>query len=122
YDLFTFRAPDGGTELTAAFAIPRNALTQTAGGFPARLSVILYDSATGRTTRRDTVALLGAGSERNADGYLRAHLTFPVEPAQRVAHTVVVRDTANVAGSVQRGGSELRSYAGDGLRISDVVL
>lgn len=122
YDLFTLRSAEGRTELTAAFAVPRAALTETSGGFLARISVILLDTLTGTTARRDTIALLRASSERNGDAYLRTHFAFTVDPSETIVHRVVVRDTAGAAGTVLRGTSDLRSYAGGDLRISDVVL
>jgi hypothetical protein len=102
--------------------VPRAALAEGGSGYPAQLSVILVDTLAGTTTRRDTVLLLDRASERYGDGYLRTHITFPVDPSGEVVHRVVVRDTAGEAGSAVRGTTVLRSYAGEGLRISDLVI
>lgn len=126
YDLFTFRSPQGRTELTASFAIPGAALAavEQGGGYvyPLRISVILIDTLQGSVSRTDTVLRLPSARMLQGGEYLRTHLTMPVAPSGNTVHRVVVENPLIDAGNLYGGGSRLRDYGGAGVKVSDIVL
>ncbi len=125
FDLFTFRAPFGRTDLTAAFAVPAQAAAAIEEGdrfaYPLEISVILLDTLSDGVTRRDTLARVVPGAA-DPTGHLRAYVTMPVSPSDDNVYRVVVRSPAIGAGAVYAGSARLKDYTGLGLQISDLVL
>ncbi len=126
FDVFTFRAPFGRTDLTAAFAIPAEGAAaleeQGRRVYPVALSIILQDTLTDDVTRRDTLVRIATAQPLHAGDFLRAHVTLPVLPSDNTVYRVVARSPVVDAGSVFTGTTRLKDYTGAGLQVSDLVL
>jgi len=126
YDLVTFRAPFGRTDLTALFAVPAQDLgAQEAAAtfvYPVNISVILMDTLTDAVIRRDTMQRVTTPAPLRAGEFLRLHVTLPVTPSEHTVYRVVAASPAIGSGSVETGARTLRDYSGLELQISDLVL
>jgi GWxTD domain-containing protein len=126
YDLFTFRAPFGRTDLTAAFAIPAEGVAgveeQNQLVYPVGLSVILVDTLIDEVTRKDTVLRVARTSPLRSGDFLRVHVTLPVVPSEHTVYRVVARSPVIGTGSVYAGSTRLRDYSSVELQVSDLVL
>lgn len=126
YDLFTFRAPYGRTDLTAAFAARAADLAAIEEGdhvlYPIGISVILMDTLTDEVTRKDTTIEIRPDHTLGPDEFVRAYATLPVVPSEHTVYRVVARSTPIGAGTLEAGATRLKDYTGSGLQISDLVL
>jgi hypothetical protein len=126
FDIFSFRTPFGRTDLTAAFAIPAEAVAATsvddAYVYPLEISVILYDTLQGTVTRRDTTQRIRTDRLLGAGEFLRPHVVQPVIASEHTVYRVVVRNPLVDGGTIYAGGTRIRDLGGQGLLISDLVL
>jgi GWxTD domain-containing protein len=126
YDLFTFRAPFGRTDLTAAFAAPAEGVAALEVDdrfvYPMSVSVILMDTLTDEVMRTDTVLRIRPERIIGPGDFVRGYVTMPVVPSEHTVYRMVVRNTPIDAGAVYAGDIALRDYTGLGIQISDLVL
>lgn len=126
YDLFTFRAPFGRTDLTAAFAAPAEATAaverQGRLVYPVNVSVILMDTLTDEVLRRDTTLRIVPEAPLTAGEFVRGFVTMPVVPSEHIVYRIVLRSMPISAGAVYSGGTRLKDYTGLELQLSDLVL
>lgn len=118
HDVFTFRTPEGRTDLTAVFAVPAG-MVGLATSPSLRVSVIAVDTLLNLVTRRDTTL---AAQRSGRDMYVRTHLTMAALPSDNTVYRLVVEDTASGRGGIARGGTDVRDYSTSGMMISDIVL
>ncbi len=126
YDLFAFRSPFARTDLTAAVAIPTDALSPLGDPedpeYTVRLAVILLDTLQGTVARLDTIARVRPGRALAAGDFVRTHVSLPVIPSEHTVHRVVVTDATTGAGSLAAGTTRIRDLIMPGLGVSDLVL
>jgi hypothetical protein len=126
YDLFTFRAPFGRTDLTAAFAAPTEGVAALEFDdrlvYPMAVSIILMDTLTDEVVRTDTILRIRPDRIIGPGEFVRGYVTMPVVPSEHTVYRMVVRNTPIDAGSVHAGDITLRDYTGLQLQISDLVL
>jgi hypothetical protein len=126
HDVFSFRTPEGRTELTAALAIPARELTPLSGSggteYQRRTSVIVVDTLLGSVTRRDTAQTVRVGRMLGDADYVRTHLSMPVVPTDDGVYRIVVEDVASGHGTQLRGPARIRELGAQQLLVSDVVL
>ena len=126
HDIFSFRTPEGRTEVTAGFAIPARDLTAAASvngtEYAVRLSLIMVDTLIDVVTRADTLQRITLPRAIAADGFLRTHLTLPVLPSEHVSYRLVVEDAGSGRGRMEPGTRAVRDFLRAGPLISDIVL
>jgi hypothetical protein len=126
FDIFSFRTPFGRTDLTAAFAIPAEAVAanrvESGHVYPIALSVILYDTVQGTVTRQDTVHRIRTDRLLGTGEFLRPHVVQPVISSEHTVYRVVVRNPLVGAGTIYAGDTRIRDLGGQNLLISDLVL
>jgi len=126
FDLFSFRTPFGRTDLTAAFAVPADAIAAAEQGdawvYPLEISVILLDTLQGTVTRRDTLREMVTARLLGSGEFLRPHVVVPVVASEHTVFRVVVRSPIVGTGSVYAGATRIRELGGPGLLVSDLVL
>jgi GWxTD domain-containing protein len=126
YNLYTFRGTAGRTLVTAALAIPGDALTpvpeQSAVRYAVSLSLILADTSAQRVLRVDTTLAITSRRLR-PDESLRAPLELLVAPAGSMTHRLVALDAAAPKrGRFSGSPLDVPDYSGTKLMISDLVL
>lgn len=128
YDLFTLRGADGLTEVTAAIAVPADALEprREAGRnvYALRLTLTLFDPGTGTAASADTLLQFGSSEPVRAGAYVRSHLRLDVQPNPNARYRLtVVNPNAESTGRSYAGRFSVPDYGNpDQLMISDVVL
>ena len=128
YDIYSFRGPEGRTELTAALAIPGEMMTPVSAPegaiYALSVSFIVIDTLHQRVSRTDTTFHFRADRFLGAGEYLRTHLRVAAPPSAATVHRLVVVGNAAEPeqGQVYGGESPVPSYAGDSLMISSIVL
>lgn len=126
YDIFTFRAPFGRTDLTAAFAVPAEGVAAVETGdrlvYPLAVSVILMDTLTDEVMRTDTVLRVRPERIIGPGEFVRGYVTLPVVPSEHIVYRMVVRSTPIGAGAVYAGDTDLKDYTGLELQVSDLIL
>jgi broad specificity phosphatase PhoE len=127
YDTYGFRAPDGGTDLVVALAVPGEELRPEAAPagvvYPLELDVLVLDTLTGAMYRADTLRTFHAPAPLGNEENLRAIVQLGGLPAGSYVHRVVLRSRGSEpAGAMYGGPIEVHDFTGDTLMISDVVL
>ncbi len=127
YDLYSFKGEDGVTELTVAAAVPATSVSAQQLGlqyiYNLKASLILIDTASGVVSRRDTTYFLKSTRLLGENEHLRVHLDLSARASKSLVHRVVLRDLVTPGrGQLYGGDAEIRSFQGNGLMLSDVVL
>ena len=123
FDFFMFRGPDGMTEVVTPVVVPVEAgIRQTIDvrvTFADRGGGVVRRESTSSTTRTDVQqSIVSAG-----EGWGVAYAGTLVQPADSATFRIIVRDAANAQrGGMWGGGMRIRSFAGTGLRMSDIVV
>lgn len=133
YDVHTFRGNDDRSDVMAAVAVPAELLTAQAnenGGVRYSLDVtfVVMDTVTGPAASRDiarvdTVRHLVAPAELSPGDYLRTYVEIDAVPSGASVLRIGLRDAARPStGQIYGEPREIRSYVGDALNVSDLVL
>jgi hypothetical protein len=119
FDLYTFRAAGGSTELVAGIGVP---LTGGVGSdAPLDFSLALADTARYTAFRANRSATTPA-TAATAGALLRVQLAVRARPSPGAAYRVGVQQPGAGAGVTYGGTVSLPDYGGSELQLSDVVL
>lgn len=127
YDLINLKGAKGKTDVTAAVAVPGSSLQpqQVQGDYvySVELSLILVDTTAHTIARNDTAISVRSRRILGDGEYVRLTSAVTAAPSSSVVHRVVVKDLARPGrGQLYGGDLKVRSFAGQALSISDVVL
>lgn len=125
--LYTFRGPDGNTDVIAAVLVPGDGFTPMnadAGvAYAVRLSLILMDPPHERVFRTDTVMAYGSDAPIATGRYLRTFAIAHTSPMDTMDFRLAVRnDEESSEGRVQSGRIPVPDYSGDAVSVSDLVI
>lgn len=127
FDLYTFRATEGRTNVLAAVAVPRDKLNLTDvaanSAYRIDLSLILVDTLSRKVIREDD-SLWVRSPRAIADGdMLRLHVEVAVPPSRTTIQRLIVSDPTEAGvGQLYGGPFPVPDYTGSKLMLSDVVL
>lgn len=127
FDLYTFRAPEGRTNVVAAVAVPVERLQKSDVAFnPAYrvdLSLILVDTATRKVIRQDDSVAIAATRAFKNDDLFRMHVEVAVPPSSTTLQRVIVSDPSEPGvGQLYGGPFPIPDYSVQKLMLSDIVL
>jgi hypothetical protein len=120
YDLLAFRGADG-TELTAALALPAEAILDNAR-FALRFNASIQWQTANGSVRRDSALLVPLTRELPAGAVISIQLLTRLTPGDSVPYWLTV-ETANGTRGRQIGGARrIPDFSGSTLLMSDIVL
>jgi tetratricopeptide (TPR) repeat protein len=127
FDLYTFRADQGRTDVLAAVAVPAERLNRPArfdgGQYRIDISLILADTASKRVIRQDDSVSLGTLPAFGANELFRLHVELAAPPSPSTVQRVIVSDpTEPGIGQLYGGPFPIPDYSGNQLMLSDIVL
>lgn len=127
FDLYTFRATEGRTNVVAAVAVPVEKLQKSAAqlnpAYRVDLSLILVDTAARKVIRQDDSVALAATRTFKNDDLFRMHVEVAVPPSRTTLQRVIVSDPSEPGvGQLYGGPFPVPDYSTDKLLLSDIVL